>query len=462
MSQIHEECGLFGISIPRQEDVASCCYYALYALQHRGQASAGITLVREGRMITHKAEGLVNEVFSKETLQEMGLGTQAVSHVRYGTRGTDPRLNAQPVVVNHAKGAMALTHNGALSNAGSLRARLEDEGAIFHSAGDAEILCYLITRHRLLTHTLEEAVSDAMNELQGAYSMLLMSANKVVAVRDPHGFRPLCIGTLGDGFVFASESCALDSIGADFLRDVEPGEIVVVDESGLSSVRTHVGEFPKTTCMYEYIYFARPDSVVDGSSVHIARQRAGSFLALEYPVQADVVIGVPDSGIDAAIGYAKQSGIPYGIGFIKNKYIGRTLIQPDQSDREDLVRIKLNPVSSVVKGKRVVLVDDSIVHGTTSARIVRLLREAGATAVHLRSSAPPFINPCFFGTDVESREELIACRFSVEEIQEFIGVDSLGYLSVENLRRIPDHSKGFCTACFDGNYPCPVEEEEMG
>ena len=274
-------------------------------------------------------------------------------------------------------------------------------------------------------------------------------------MRDPYGFRPLCIGQLGDSTILASESCALDSIGATFVRDVKPGEIVIIDKDGIRSDERHVNTRPKATCIFEYIYFARPDSVIDGTSVHIARQRAGSFLALEHPVQADVVIGVPDSGLDAAIGYARQSGIPYGIGFIKNKYIGRTFIQPLQSDREDKVRIKLNPVSAVVKGKRVVLVDDSIVRGTTSARIVRLLREAGAVEVHMRSSAPPFMNPCYFGTDIDSRDKLIACKHSLEEIRQILGVDSLGYLSCENVLRLCDNSAGFCTACFDGNYPCP-------
>ncbi|MGI6240150.1 MAG: amidophosphoribosyltransferase, partial [Christensenellales bacterium] len=304
-------------------------------------------------------------------------------------------------------------------------------------------------------------LSRAMRRLEGAYSLAVMSPTKLIAARDPHGFRPLCIGRRGDMWLIASESCAFDAVGAKFVRDVEPGEIVLINQSGLTSIRDHVGEKPKTTCVFEYIYFARPDSTIDGSSVHTARIRAGAFLALEHPVQADVVIGVPDSGLDAAIGYARQSGIPYGIGFIKNKYIARTFIQPSQSERESKVRIKLNPVSATVKGKRVVLIDDSIVRGTTSACIVRLLREAGATQVHMRVSAPPFRHPCYFGTDIDSREHLIACRYSVEETREIIGADSLGYLSVESVSMLADNTKGFCNACFTGEYPCaPPEHAE--
>ena len=290
--------------------------------------------------------------------------------------------------------------------------------------------------------------------IQGAYSLVIMSPRKLIAARDPYGFRPLCIGKVGENIVFASESCALDSIGATFVRDVEPGEIVVVDQNGLRTDRTHVGEKPKSTCVFEYIYFARPDSVIDGSSVHTARLRAGAFLALEHPVQADVVIGVPDSGLDAAIGFSRQSGIPYGIGFIKNKYIGRTFIQPTQADRENKVRIKLNPIAAVVEGKRVVLVDDSIVRGTTSARIVKMLREAGAKEVHMRISSPPFMHPCYFGTDIDSCDRLIACQYPLDQIKDIIGADSLGYLSCESVHRLADNTQGFCSACFDGNYPC--------
>ncbi|MER2144151.1 MAG: amidophosphoribosyltransferase, partial [Eubacteriales bacterium] len=351
----------------------------------------------------------------------------AVGHVRYGTAGINPVQNAQPIVVNHCKGLMSLAHNGALTNAGELREELEMAGSIFHMTSDSEIIAHVIIRERLKSGSIEAAVRKAMGRLEGAYSFVVMSSTKLIAARDPHGFHPLCIGTRPDGSVmFASETCALDAVGATFLRDVQPGEVVIVDKKGMRSDETHVGKCKKSLCVFEYIYFARPDSVVDGSSVHMARQRAGSFLALEHPVNADVVIGVPDSGLDAAIGYAKTSGIPYGIGFIKNKYIGRTFIQPTQSDRENKVRIKLNPVSATVKGKRVVLVDDSIVRGTTCARIVQLLRDAGATEVHMRSSAPPFLYPCYYGTDVDSQKNLVAWNRTVEEVRQIIGVDSLG------------------------------------
>ena len=379
----------------------------------------------------------------------------ALGHVRYGTAGINPRQNAQPIVVNHVKGLMSLAHNGALTNAGELREELELNGSIFHMTSDSEVIAHCIIRERLKCGSIEEAVVRAMDRLDGAYSLVVMSSTKLIAARDPHGFHPICIGQRADGsIVFASETCALDAVGATLLRDVLPGEVVIADRNGLRSDTTHVGKCPKALCVFEYIYFARPDSVVDGSSVHMARQRAGSFLALEHPCNADVVIGVPDSGLDAAIGYARTSGIPYGIGFIKNKYIGRTFIQPVQSDRENKVRIKLNPVSATVKGKRVVLVDDSIVRGTTCARIVQLLRDAGATEVHMRSSAPPFLYPCYFGTDVDSQEMLIAYNHSVEEIRKIIGVDSLGYLSCENAHKLAENTEGFCTACFDGKYPC--------
>lgn len=455
MSKIHEECGVFGIYSREVTDVASASYYALFALQHRGQESAGITVNERGRLRTHKDAGLVNDVFTPDVMEYLGKGNMAVGHVRYGTAGINPRQNAQPIVVNHVKGLMSLAHNGALTNANELREELELSGSIFHMTSDSEVIAYCIIRERLSAASIEEATCRAMDRLEGAYSLVIMSSTKMIAARDPFGFRPLCIGERADGsIVFASESCALDAVGAEFVRDVLPGEIVIVDKNGMRTDRTHVGQRPKATCVFEYIYFARPDSVIDGSSVHMARQRAGSFLALEHPVNADVVIGVPDSGLDAAIGYAKTSGIPYGIGFIKNKYIGRTFIQPTQSDRENKVRIKLNPVSEVVRGKRVVMVDDSIVRGTTSARIVQLLRDAGATEVHMRSSAPPFLNPCYFGTDIDSRENLIACKYSTEEICRIIGADSLGFLSCENAHKLADNSCGFCTACFDGNYPC--------
>lgn len=458
--KLHEECGIFGIYNNNALDVASCAYYSLFALQHRGQESCGIAINDDGLISCHKDAGLVNDVFTKDVLNGLGKNNKAaVGHVRYGTTGMQTRLNAQPLVVNHVKGSMALAHNGNLTNAFELRQELELEGAIFHTTSDTEVISYIITKERLTAPSIEEAVNAAMKKLKGAYSLVIMSPSKLIAARDPIGYRPLCIGKIEDSYVFASETCALDTIGATFVRDVEPGEIVVVDENGIRSILDNCKKCDRAICVFEYIYFARPDSVIDGSSVHIARLRAGAFLALEHPVQADVVIGVPDSGIDAAIGFSRQSGIPYGIGFIKNKYIGRTFIQPSQADREDKVKIKLNTVESTVKGKRVVLIDDSIVRGTTSARIVSLLRDAGATEVHMRVSSPPFLYPCYFGTDIDSSENLIANNHSIEEIAKIIGVDSLGYLSTDNVKKLADGGKeGFCTGCFTGEYPSEVPE----
>lgn len=457
LEKLHEECGVFGIFDKGDLDVSWATYHGLYALQHRGQESCGIAVNHGGEINVHKDVGLVNEVFTKEHLVGLGGGQMAIGHCRYATTGTRTRSNAQPLVTRHIKGTMAIAHNGNLTNAAELRAQSEMTGGIFHTTSDTEVIAYTIIKERLQKPTIEEAITAAMGEMQGAYSLVIMTAHKLIAVRDPHGFRPLCMGKVGESIVFASESCALDAVGATFVRDIEPGEIVVVSkEEGLHSFRTHCGK-QNSLCVFEFIYFARPDSVIDGSSVHIARQRAGAFLALEHPVQADVVIGVPDSGLDAALGYAKQSGIPYGVGFIKNKYVGRTFIAPGQQKREDAVRIKLNPIAATVRGKRVVLIDDSIVRGTTSLKIVHLLREAGAKEVHMRLSAPPFLHPCYFGTDIDSREHLIAHNHSLEEIKEIIGVDSLGYLGLDDLDKLADQSTcGFCKGCFTGEYPVPV------
>ena len=460
MSQLHEECGVFGLYTHEPEAAAIHTYHALYALQHRGQESAGIAINDDGVISSHKDVGLVSEVFPPDVLQNLGSGTITVGHVRYATTGNKSRTNAQPLVINHVKGSMVLAHNGNLTNAAELREKLELSGAIFHTTSDTEVIAYTITAQRLTAPSIEEAVDAAMDIIQGAYSLVLMSSTKLIAARDPNGFRPLCIGTMEDGgYVFASESCALDAIGAHFLRDVEPGEIVIADGNGLRSIRTHCNGRKSSLCVFEFIYFARPDSVIDGASVHEARLRAGAFLALEHPVQADIVIGVPDSGLDAAVGYARQSGIPYGIGFIKNKYIARTFIAPGQKSREDKVRIKLNPIASVVKGKRVIMIDDSIVRGTTSQRIVKLLRDAGAKEVHVRVSAPPFLHPCYFGTDIDSRDHLIACNHTTEEIAEIIGADSLGYLSVDSVHKLAvGCGCTFCDGCFTGNYPVAVPE----
>ena len=458
---IHEECGVFGIRTPQTADVASYAYYALYALQHRGQESAGIVVNDDGVFTSYRDVGLVNEVFPRQRLAELGTGTIAVGHVRYGTTGSDNKRNVQPILVNHFKGRMALAHNGNLTNSQELRRELESRGSIFQTTTDSEVIAYLIVQERLKCGSIEAAASAAMNRIEGAYSLVLSSPTKLIAVRDPHGFRPLCMGRLKDGaVVFASETCALDAIGAAFERDIRPGEIVVADQDGIRSDTTHCGKAEKRLCVFEFIYFARPDSVIDGSSVHIARQRAGAFLALEHPVQADIVIGVPDSGLDAAMGYARQSGIPYGMGFIKNKYIGRTFISPTQTMRENEVNIKLNPIRSVVEGKRVVLIDDSIVRGTTCRRTIDLLRRAGAKEIHMRVSAPPFVSECYYGTDIDDNNKLIANHHSVEEIAKIIGVDSLGYLSIEDVVKLADNTKGgFCTACFGGGYPTAIPQE---
>ena len=461
MSSLREECGVFGVFSPQTSDVASTAYYGLFALQHRGQESCGIVVNDDGIFQSYKDTGLVNDVFTPQILAELGEGNMAVGHVRYGTTGGNDRSNAQPIVVNHIKGRMALAHNGNIVNCEQLRRELELEGSIFSTTSDTEVISYIITKERLKAPSIEQAVNQAMRRVKGAYSLVIMSPSKLIAVRDAHGFRPLCYGKTEDGrYVVASESCALDAVSAKFIRDIRPGEILVFDQDGARSITDHCGEADGSLCVFEYIYFARPDSVIDGCSVHNARMRAGAFLALEHPVQADVVIGVPDSGLDAAVGYAKQAGIPYEIGFIKNKYIGRTFIQPGQKSREDKVKIKLNPIADVVRGKRVVMIDDSIVRGTTSARIVKLLREEGAKEIHMRVSAPPFLNPCYYGTDIDSRENLIAASHSVEEIAKIIGVDSLGYLSVESVKQIAKglHGAGYCTACFDGAYPTEIPE----
>lgn len=459
MSSLHEECGVFGVFSQETRDVASTVYYGLFALQHRGQESCGIVVNDDGVFTSYKDTGLVNDVFTPTALRDLGEGSIAVGHCRYGTTGNSDRINAQPLVINHIKGRMALAHNGNLVNSAELREELELEGSIFHTTTDSEVISYIVTKERISSSSIEEAVNRAMDRLKGAYSLVIMSPSKLIAVRDEHGFRPLCYGKTPQGdYVVASESCALSTVGAVMERDLLPGEILVFDKDGVRSIKDHCGKCERSLCVFEYIYFARPDSVIEGCSVHSARVRAGAFLALEHPVQADVVVGVPDSGIDAAIGFSRQSGIPYGIGLIKNRYIGRTFISPGQKSREDKVRIKLNPVVETVAGKRVVLIDDSIVRGTTSARIVKLLREAGAKEIHIRISAPPFLNPCYYGTDIDSRDNLIACHHSIDEIAKIIGADSLGYLSVENVNKLTDNPThtGYCSACFSGQYPTEI------
>lgn len=457
---IHEECGVFGIYCNRTTDVAHQTYYALYALQHRGQQSCGIVVNDCGVFNYHKDLGLVPEVFTKDVMTKLGEGNIAIGHVRYGTKENSNRSGAQPLVVRHVKGPMSIAHNGCLTNARELREEYELKGGIFHNASDTEVISYAITEQRLLTGSIEQAVVNAMAKLRGAYSIVVMSPKKLIAARDPVGFHPLSLGQTPEGdYVVASETCAFDSIGAKFLRDIKPGEVVVIDENGVRSITDNCKD-KGHICVFEYVYFARPDSVIEGVGVQKARMRAGEFLWKEHPVDADVVVGVPDSGLDAALGLAHASGIPYGVGFIKNRYVGRTFIQPTQGQRENLVRIKLNAVADIVKGKRVILVDDSIVRGTTSGRIVNLIREAGASEVHMRISSPPFIAPCYFGTDIDGKDKLIACKMSISEIAEHIGVDSLGFLSIDGVRNIAkEASIDFCDGCFTEEYPAEIPAE---
>ena len=454
--KLHEECGVFGIYSERDDqNVAGTAYLALYALQHRGQMSCGIAVGDHGLIKSHKDNGLVPEVFSPETLESLGDGHLAIGHVRYGTSENADRASAQPMVVRHVRGNIALCFNGQLTNAGELRRELEMSGAIFQSNNDCEVIAYIFTRERLKAASTEEALAATMKHLKGAYSIVMMSARKLLAARDPQGFRPLCVGKREGQILFASESCALNAVGAELVRDVAPGEIAVASENGFSFIPALCGQ--KTgLCVFEFVYFARPDSVIDGAGVHEARQRAGAFLALEHPVSADVVVGAPDSGLDAAMGYARQSGIPYQMGFIKNRYVGRTFIEPTQQMREDAVRIKLSAIKSVVEGKRVILVDDSIVRGTTCERTVRILRQAGAKEVHLRISSPMFVHPCYFGTDVPSEDKLVACRLNhdVQAMAKEFNVDSLGFLDVDDTRKIAvGCGCEFCVGCFTGEYP---------
>lgn len=456
---MREECGVFGVYGTEAVNPAQLVYFGLFALQHRGQESCGIACGQHGELQLHKDMGLVGEVFNEQILAGLK-GKMAIGHVRYSTTGQSVRENAQPLVTRYSKGLMALAHNGNLANAEQLRDELEQQGAIFQTTNDSEIIAYLIARYRFGSENMESAVLRTMRRLQGSYSLLVMSRGKILAVRDPLGFRPLCIGKLDNSYVFASESCALDTIGAQFIRDVEPGEIVTADNTGLRSERSNCRGLSRK-CVFEYIYFARPDSRIDGISVHQARIRAGRLLARQYPVRADMVIGVPDSGIDSAIGYSQESGIPYGKGFVKNGYVGRTFIQPSQEQRQTALRIKINPIHDSVADKSIILVDDSIVRGTTSSRIVKLLKNAGAREVHVRISAPPFLWPCYFGTDVPATGQLAAVRYNLQEIKEMISADSLGYLKQESLgEMLGETGYNFCDACFSGRYPYLVNKNE--
>lgn len=464
MDELHEECGVFGMYDFDGGDVASTIYYGLFALQHRGQESCGIavsdTMGPKGKVLSHKGMGLVNEVFDKKALEPLK-GDIGVGHVRYSTAGASTRENAQPLVLNYVKGTLGLAHNGNLINALELREELSLTGAIFQTTIDSEVIAYHIARERLNSKTVQEAVGRACRKIKGAYALVVMSPRKLIGARDPFGFKPLVIGKRDNAYILASETCALDTVGATFVRDVRPGEIVTITPQGIESDTSMcLPEEKEGRCIFEYIYFARPDSTIDGVSVYESRIKAGRFLAMDSPVEADIVVGVPESGNAAAMGYAMESGIPYGTAFVKNTYVGRTFIKPQQSSRESSVRVKLNALRDAVKGKRVIMIDDSIVRGTTSDQIVSMLKRAGATEVHVRISSPPFLWPCYFGTDVPAREQLIAYNRSIEDIRKVIGADSLAYLREERLGELVD-GLSICKGCFSGKYPMEPPTEDI-
>lgn len=461
---LHEECGVFGIYDFDGNDIASTIYYGLFALQHRGQESCGIAVSDtegpKGQVSSFKGMGLVNEVFTPDELAKLK-GNIGVGHTRYSTAGSSTRENAQPLVLNYVKGTLGLAHNGNLINALELRKELEYTGAIFQTTIDSEVIAYHIARERINSKTVEESVKNAIKKIKGAFSLIVMSPRKLIGARDQFGFKPLCIGKRDNAYILASETCALDTIGAEYVRDVLPGEIVTINESGIHSDKSLcLPRQKEARCIFEYIYFARPDSIIDGVSVYQSRIRAGRFLAMDHPVEADVVVGVPESGNAAALGYSLESGIPYGTAFVKNSYVGRTFIKPKQSNRESSVRVKLNVLKEAVNGKRVIMIDDSIVRGTTSDRIVGMLKEAGATEVHVRISSPPFISECYFGTDIPSKEQLIAHNRTVDEIRDIIGADSLGYLEINRLSEMVE-GLPICKGCFNGVYPMEPPKEDI-
>lgn len=452
--KLHEECGVFGIFTPDNKDAKHSLYYGLCALQHRGQESAGMALCDTdgpmGNIYHHKGMGLVSEVFHKETLDTL-TGNIGIGHVRYSTTGQSCIENAQPLILNYLKGTLALVHNGNIKNAAELRDSLQKEGAIFRGTTDSEVIAYLIAKERTKCGTIEEAVTKVAGFLKGGYALIVMSPRKIIGIRDPLGLKPLCLGRRGKEYILSSESCALNAIDAEFVRDIEPGEIVSITKDGISSDRS-LCQCKHAHCIFEYIYFARLDSCMDGISVYNSRIKAGRLLAQSYPVDADLVVGVPDSGLTAAVGYSQESGIPFGLAFYKNSYVGRTFIKPTQKERESAVHMKLSVLPEVVRGKRLVLIDDSIVRGTTIAGLITLLKQAGAVSVHVRISSPPFLYPCYYGTDVPSNKELIAADNSPEEIARRIGADSLGYMKLEDLSAMSDNLP-LCRACFDNQYP---------
>lgn len=453
--KLHEECGVFGLySSPEDNlEVSSLAYLGLFGLQHRGQESAGIAVNDSGKIKVHKGMGLVGDVFSESDIKNLNCGNISVGHVRYSTAGESTLANAQPLWGSFKLGEVALAHNGTLVNSDIIREMFEDLGFTFETTSDSEIFIKLIARSS--KKGIREALRDMVKTVKGSYALALTFGDMLIGIRDPNGIRPLCLGRIGNSYILSSESCVFGTIGAEFVRDIEPGEIVIISPEGIESIFMSEKTFSQL-CAFEFVYFARPDSYMDGVSVHLARQRAGKFLFEENPVEADVIIGVPDSGIDAAMGYSFASGVPYDIGFIKNRYVGRSFIMPSQKLREQAVHIKLNALSSAVKGKRVILIDDSIVRGTTSKQIIQMLRSAGATEVHLRISSPVVAYPCYFGIDTPSRNQLIGARMSVDEICEEIDADSLAFLSMDGLVKSIDPNRRFCLGCLNGEYPLPI------
>jgi amidophosphoribosyltransferase len=453
----HDHCGVFGIF--NHAEAAKMTYLGLYALQHRGQESAGIVSSDGAQLHIHKSMGHVQEIFTPAVISHLP-GASAIGHTRYSTAGDTALLNAQPIMIDCNKGKLAVAHNGNLTNAIELRKKLEHRGSIFQTTSDTEVIVHLIARSA--ARNLSGAIADALNQVEGAYSLLILTPDEIFAIRDPRGFRPLALGRQEGSWVAASETCALDLIDAEYVRDVEPGEMVRISRSGLESIR-FAPEKPHQYCIFEHVYFARPDSLVFGRPVNESREKMGRALAKEHPVDADIVVPVPDSGVPASIGYAAESGIPFRMGLIRNHYVGRTFIEPEQAIRDFGVKLKLNPVRRMLEGKRVILVDDSIVRGTTSRKIVRLVREAGATEVHVRISCPPTISPCYYGVDTPRREELIAANNSVEEIRRYLAADSLGYVSLQAVRdAVGDPEKKFCTSCYTGVYPTELVQLEVG
>ncbi|MGH9727658.1 MAG: amidophosphoribosyltransferase [Candidatus Acidiferrales bacterium] len=452
----HDECGVFGVF--GNEEAAKLTYLGLYALQHRGQESAGIAATEGVQLRVEKGMGLVQELFTPNVIARLP-GAAAIGHTRYSTAGDTTLTNAQPLASDCNRGKLALAHNGNLTNALELRRNLEHKGSIFQTTSDTEVIVHLVARSKV--GNLAGAIADALGQVEGAYSLLILTRDEIFALRDPRGFRPLALGRLGDTWVVGSETCAFDLIGAEYVRDVEPGEMLRISKSGIESIR-FAPEKQHQYCIFEHVYFARPDSVVFGRPVNPTRERLGRLLAREHPAIADMVVPVPDSGVPAAIGYAAESGIPFRMGLIRNHYMGRTFIEPSQAIRDFGVRLKLNPVRHLLEGRRVVLVDDSIVRGTTSRKIVRMMRESGVAEVHMRISCPPTVSPCHYGIDTPTKLELIGAQKSIEQIREFIGADSLGYLSLDSLRAaVEDNDGKFCTACYTGVYPTELVQLEV-